>query len=118
MTNLRTCAALGLALATGGCSFKLVRPSPPRSEWPEPVTIHSSQAKCTSTVAPPVIDGTIAIGLGTLSYVERNARSQWFTPIAGLAAIPYALSAIYGAYMVERCRAYDDHFADVQPTQP
>jgi hypothetical protein len=102
---------VGAALGSSGCSFLIVRPPPARADWPDPVTPHSSQLRCTSTVAPPVIDATVALGLGTLAYVERDSSVRVFSPIVAAAALPYLVSAFYGAFEVTRCRSYEGLFA-------
>jgi hypothetical protein len=111
--------ALGLAsLALGGCSFKILRPPPARGDWPDPVTPSSSQARCSITLGPPIVDTTAALTLGTLSYVERNSGSaRWFTPAAGLAALPFLASAIYGYWNAGRCRQYQSLFTDQWQSQ-
>ncbi len=106
--------AAGLtALALGGCSFKILRPPPARADWPDPVTPSSSQAKCTRSPAPPLLDTGVALTFGSLSYIERNSgTSRWFTPMTGLAAVPFLASAIYGFWNVGRCRQYQSLFTD------
>jgi hypothetical protein len=105
--------ALGLAmLALGGCSFKVVRVPPARGDWPDPVTPSSSQEKCTRTLAPPLLDTSVTIIFGTLSYIERDSGARAFTPIAGAAALPFLASAIYGYWSTGRCRQYQSLFAD------
>jgi hypothetical protein len=71
----RGALAVGLALsvASSGCSFAIMRPPPRHEDWPNPVLPDSSEAKCTASLGPPVVD-SLAFGLtGTLAYVERNA---------------------------------------------
>ena len=117
-TRLATVTIATFAVAAftcAGCSFKLVRPSPVRADWPEQVTPHSSQAKCTRSPAPPLLDTGVALTFGTLSYIERNSGSSSFTPVAGLAAVPFAASAIYGFWMTSRCRDYQGLFTDQGP---
>jgi hypothetical protein len=70
-------AALALVLAlsgaSGGCSFYWTRPPPPPSTWPSPVLPDTSEAKCTKSLGPPVVD-TIVFGiLGPLAYIERDS---------------------------------------------
>jgi hypothetical protein len=116
----RAAAALLLAgLATGGCSFTLVRPPPARADWPYPVTEHSSQQKCTSSLAPPNADLGVALGLGGLAYFyaarhggEQDPTTRWFTPIVGASALPFLASAVYGYFKIGSCRSYQNLFAD------
>jgi hypothetical protein len=106
-------AAVVFGLGLGGCSFKVMRPPPARGDWPDPVTPSSSQAKCTRSPAPPVLDTSVALILGTLSYVERDSGSRrWFTPATGAAALPFLASAIYGYWNMGRCRQYQSLFTD------
>jgi hypothetical protein len=119
-SHARTATALLLAgLATGGCSFALVRPAPAPVDWPYPVTEHSSQQKCTSSLAPPNADLGAALGLGGLAfaYAARNGADQdpttrWFTPIVGASALPFIASAVYGYFQIGRCRSYQHHFTN------
>jgi len=71
----RGALALGLALsvATGGCSFMWMHPPPHREDWPNPVQADSSEARCTTSLGPPVLDTLSFSILGTLAFVERNA---------------------------------------------
>jgi hypothetical protein len=103
--------ALGLALfAAAGCSFTVIRPSPVRADWPDPVTPHSSQMKCTRSPAPPLLDTGVALTFGTLAYIERDSGARWFTPLASAAAVPFVASALYGYWMTGRCRSYQSLF--------
>jgi hypothetical protein len=105
--------AFGLGLGLAGCSFKLMRPPPARGDWPDPVTPSSSQEKCTRSPAPPGVDTSVALILGTLSYVESDSGSRrWFTPVTGAAALPFLASAIYGYWNMGRCRQYQSLFTD------
>ena len=99
-----------LALASAGCSFKIVRPPPARSEWPVNVTSHDSELGCTSTPAPPIVDGLFFATGATLAYVERNSGTPSLAIGIGLASVPFLISAIYGAINVSACRGYQARF--------
>jgi hypothetical protein len=125
--------ALALLLVPGGCSFRAMRPPPPRSTWPEPVLPDSSEERCTDSVYPPVADTTIAAVAGTLAFVERNsvefrldrepdpAHPGMFTNtyvaqpsyvgrgvavVLGVGALIAAASAVYGYVNASRCKHY------------
>jgi hypothetical protein len=123
----RGALALGLAvsLASGGCSFIWMRPPPHREDWPEQVRPETSEARCTVSLGPPVLD-TVTFGiLGTLAYVERNAITYDPSPTRGgqpvpvpdhlargiaaafaVGALASAASAVYGYVNDSRCRRY------------
>lgn len=109
----RTIAGLAfgfLALATAGCSFRVVMPPPPPSEWPRAQVRGTPEERCTSSITPPVIDTAAGTLLAGLAVLERNARTE-ITPIAlGAAALPAFASAIYGFIMTAECRRYQGRF--------
>jgi hypothetical protein len=109
-------ALLALALAPGSfaCSFKVIRPAPPPSTWPDPVVASSSQERCTSTMGIPAADTVITAGLGTLTYIERDAGSRAITIGIGAATIPFLVSAIYGYVETARCKRYQARFETPQ----
>jgi hypothetical protein len=106
--------AAALACAASGCSLRILRPAPPRSEWPEPVLPSSTEEKCTTTLAPVVGDAAFGTIFSGLSYVERNSGAPKLAFAIGTAAIPMFISAVYGAITVSRCRAYTTRFRDAQ----
>ena len=109
--SIAMAVALGLAtLPTTGCSFRLMRPAPPPSTWPDPVVPSSSEEKCTETEGPPVADTVLVGGLGTLTYLERNAGSQTVTLGLAVVAVPFLVSAIYGYVEASRCHRYHARF--------
>jgi hypothetical protein len=105
-----------LALTSAGCSLKFVRPPPPHSDWPDPVTSDSSQQQCTDVIALPIADTLAAVGFGTIGYLERNSGSKPIALIFDVTAIPFLVSAVYGYVYTERCHRYDKLFE--QPQQP
>jgi hypothetical protein len=110
----RACALL-LALTSAGCSLKFVRPPPPRSEWPNPVTADSSQAGCSDVIALPVADTLTAVGVGTIGYLERNSGSRSLALIFDVTTIPFLVSAVYGYVYTVQCHRYDKLFDQSQP---
>jgi hypothetical protein len=106
-----------LALTSAGCSLKFVKPPPPHSEWPDPVTSDSSQERCTDGVALPIADTLAAVGFGTIGYFERHSDATSRVIAIGLdvTAIPFLVSAIYGYVGTERCHRYDKLFDQPQP---
>src|SRR5215831_4521737 len=104
--------SLAVAVAGSGCSFKLLRPAPPRSEWPNPVLPSSSEERCTDSVLPPVGDATFGAIFGGLSYIERNSGAPQIAIGLGVAAVPLLVSAVYGFVTVSRCRSYEKLFID------
>jgi hypothetical protein len=107
-----------LALTSGGCSLKFVKPPPPPAEWPDPVTSDSSQVGCTDAVALPVADTIAAIAFGTIGFLERHSDPTSRVIAVGLdiTAIPFFVSAVYGYVETPRCHHYDKLFE--QPSQP
>jgi hypothetical protein len=123
MLLLRARSRLALLLGAvtvvwvNGCSFAVVRPAPGRADWPNPVTAHSSQYRCTRSLAPPALD-TAAVGIGgTVAYLGHNHDSLGgvFTPVVLVATLPFLVSAVYGYAVVERCRDYQSIFATEPP---
>jgi hypothetical protein len=109
----RTAACLlALALVSSGCSFRLLRPAPPRAEWPNPVLPSSSEEQCTDSALPVVADATFGAIFGSLAYIERNSGSPKVAFGIGVAAVPLLISAAYGAVTVSRCRSYKKLFID------
>jgi hypothetical protein len=102
--------ALALTLGATACSFKVIKPAPAPSTWPEPVTPSSSRTTCTDVVGLPVADTIVTGGLGTLTYLERNAGSRVITIGIGAATLPFLVSAIYGYFETARCERYQAHF--------
>src|SRR5215471_7553945 len=94
------------ALAIGGCSFRVVLPPPPPSDWPTVPRRGSPEARCTSSPLPPAADTGVALLLGGLAFVERNAQSQIAPIILAAASIPVLASAIYGYIVTTECRHY------------
>jgi hypothetical protein len=103
---------LALAVASSGCSFRLLRPAPPRREWPEQVTASTSEEPCTVSPVPVAADLIFGSILGTLSYIERNSGSPKIAFGIGVAAVPMLISGVYGAVTVSRCRSYKSRFID------
>jgi hypothetical protein len=118
--------SLVLALATGGCSFMRLRPPPPPSTWPNPVLPDSSEQRCTTTFGPPILDTVVALGFGTISYVERDSVvystvggmvvkepsdfGRGVAVVFGIGALVAAASAVYGYVETSRCRRYQALF--------
>jgi hypothetical protein len=102
--------ALLVALGSGGCSFAIMRPPPARDSWPNPVTAHSSQERCSNIASPPIADTVVGAGFGTLGFVERNSGSPKVAFVLGASAVPYLVSAIYGYVALARCRSYVSRF--------
>jgi hypothetical protein len=111
----RPAAALALALVVSGCSFRLVQPAPPRSEWPDPVLPSSSQVRCTESYLPPAADLTFAAITGTLAYVERDSGAPQVALLLGITSIPLLVSGIYGLVKVSSCRSYQARFREAAP---
>jgi hypothetical protein len=101
-----------LALACTGCSLRLLRPAPPRSEWPDPVLPSSSEEPCTESAVPVAADAVFGTIFGGLGYVERNSGSPEIAFAIGTLAVPVLVSAIYGAVTVSRCHTYKARFHD------
>ena len=104
-----------LALVCAGCSFRLVRPAPPRDEWPDPVLPSSSESRCTDSALPVAADFVVATILGTVSYLERNSGSPKVALGIGVIAVPFFVSGVYGAVNVPSCRSYKSRFHDAAP---
>jgi hypothetical protein len=101
-----------LALTCGGCSFKILHPAPPRKVWPDPVLPSSSEERCTESVLPPIADATAGTIFGSVGYIERNSGAPEVAFVVGSMAVPFLISAIYGAVTVSRCRTYKARFYD------
>jgi hypothetical protein len=117
-------ALLGGLLTTSGCSF--VFASGPPSEQEVRAAPRYETPQCTATVALPALDGLL--GLATLLATVQAVSSYEFDPnndhswnktdlkIVGTAAVAvFAVSAIYGAVQVTRCKTYLDSFAPRAP---
>jgi hypothetical protein len=104
-------AAALVALALGGCSFRLALPPPPPSEWPSASKHVDSMERCTPWLFPPIADTAIALLFGSLVYLERNASTP-LVPV-GLAVTTVAIgtSAGYGYIVATECRRYQRLFA-------
>jgi len=116
VTCKRALAVGLLALAFGGCSFKLVMPPPPPSEWPSAPTNVAPLERCTSSPFPPMVDTGAAVVLDTLAIVERNAKTQVTPIIFAAASLPVIASAIYGFVVSAECRRYQRLF-ETNPNQ-
>lgn len=110
--RLFTMLALGLVIAWSGCSFRIVRPAPPREEWPVRGAGSFSEVPCTSTPAPPIVDLGLAAGLGTLGFIERNSGTPNVALGFALLSIPFLASSVYGALRVGGCHRYRSAVAD------
>jgi hypothetical protein len=99
-----------LATVIGGCSFRFAMPPPPPSEWPPTPKRGSPEARCTSSVFPPVVDTSAAALLVSLAILERNAQSRPTPFVLGIAAIPVLAGAIYGYVVTAECRRYQKMF--------
>jgi hypothetical protein len=110
-SGLRALACL-LVLTCTGCSFRILRPAPPRSDWPEPVLPSSSEERCTNSLLPVVADATAGTIMASVGYIERNSGAPEVAFTVGALAIPFLISSLYGAVTVTRCRAYKAHFID------
>jgi hypothetical protein len=108
--RLPRAAFLLLAILSSSCSFVIVRPAPPREDWPEPVRPDSSEDKCTDSIAPPVADLVFSSILGSLTYIERNSGSPALTIGIGIAAVPPLVSSIWGFAKTAQCRRYKARF--------
>jgi len=106
----RTASALTLAAVLGGCSFKVIKPAPPASEWSDP----TSAFGCTNKLGVPIADTIISGGFGTLAYVERNSGSPVISLALGVAAVPFLVSAVYGYIQTARCASYESRFAPLR----
>lgn len=104
--RLAQTVALGLTMAVTGCSFRIMRPAPPREEWPARGSGNTSEARCTASVAPPVVDFGLAAGAATLGFVERNSGTSTAALGLALLSLPFLASSIYGTYNVTNCRRY------------
>jgi hypothetical protein len=114
---VRVCA-LGIIIQSTGCSFAFVEHAPPDADWPRYETSLEPKSPCTESQAAPFIDGAIAASLTAFSAMvwldSRNSgpNSEGDVPVGFLALptlvamIPFAISAIYGASAIERCREY------------
>src|SRR5262245_8200438 len=89
--------AIAAVFISAGCSFRLVRPAPPRSEWPNPVLPSSSEERCTESVIPVVADAAFGTIFASLAYIERNSGAPEVALGIGIASVPFLVSAIYGA---------------------
>jgi hypothetical protein len=119
--RLAPTVALGLTIAmttTTGCSFRLVRPAPPREDWPARGSGNTSEVRCTATLAPPVVDFTLAAGVATLGYVERNSGTSTAALGLALLSLPFLASSIYGTYNITKCRRYQSAIVDAAAPAP
>jgi hypothetical protein len=87
-----------------------MHPAPPPSTWPNPVTPSSSEARCTPSLGPPIIDTVAAGTLGTIAYAERDSGAQTIAAIFAVGSVAYLASAIYGYVNAPRCRRYQSLF--------
>jgi len=106
----KVAGAVVFSVLVGGCSFRIVKPPPAPSTWPDPVSADSSEQRCTETIGLPIVDTVIGGSLGTLTYIERDAGSRLITIGIGVATVPYLASAIYGYIQTARCRHYKSRF--------
>jgi hypothetical protein len=106
LSGRRALALTLLATAIGGCSFKVVIPPPPPSEWPTTPRHGSPEARCTPSLFPPAVDTGAALVLGGLTVLERNAVSTPTPIILGIATIPIIAAAVYGYVVTAECRRY------------
>lgn len=104
--RLAQTVALGLTIAMTGCSFRVVRPAPPRDEWPARGSGNTSEVPCTTSIAPPIIDVGFAGAAVTLGFVERNSGTPTAALGLALLSLPFLASSIYGTYNVTKCRRY------------
>lgn len=111
----RPVAIWALALIVSGCSFRLVRPPPPRDQWPNPVLPSSSQDPCTDTYMPAIADFTFGALFGSLAYVERNSGAPQLALAMGIGSLPLLASGIYGLVKITSCRNYKARFQDAAP---
>lgn len=96
-----------LAVASGGCSLKLVRRPPPPSEWPTPGSARPDvEGQCTTSLAPPVLDTVAAVLLFSAAIYETRWNNTWAPYILAGAGLPVAVSAGYGYGVVTQCRRY------------
>jgi hypothetical protein len=102
----------------GGCSFRLVRPPPPREEWPARGSGNTSEVSCTASPAPPIADLTVAAGTTTIGFLERNSGTPTVAVGLMLLAVPFVASAIYGTYHVNHCRRYKAAVVDAAAPAP
>jgi hypothetical protein len=106
--------ALSLLLATSGCSFRLVRPAPPREEWPARGSGNASEVPCTASYAPPAVDLVLASASGTVGFIERNSGTSTAALGFMILSLPFLASSIYGAYHVTGCRRYQNAVVDAE----
>jgi hypothetical protein len=116
--RLAPTVALGLTIALTGCSFRLVRPAPPREEWPARGSGNMSQVPCTASPAPPIADFGIAVAAGTLGFVERNSGTSTAALGLALLSLPFLASSVYGTYNVAKCRRYQSAIVDATAPAP
>jgi hypothetical protein len=114
----RTVALVAVALAvstSGGCSFVLVRPPPPRETWAARAADYDwSDPGCTWEDTVPIIDTVQAASAGIaagFAFGSDVLEDDW-PVVAGAAlsalALAYAIGAGVGFSRVARCDEYLD----------
>jgi hypothetical protein len=113
----RRALGCGLALlaASGGCSFKIIKPPPPASEWPSPSVPSTSERACTNIIGIPILDTIVASGLGVIAYRERVFDQTSNEVLLAAGALPFLASAIYGYVETARCSRYQASFRQAPP---
>jgi len=107
-----------VALSGDGCSFVVARRPPPY--YAVPPTF-----ECTKSVAPAVVDTTLATMYAALTVGDELARTSgrgawfvgapWFSVLLGVHAAIYGASAAWGFYVVGECREALRHSVELDP---
>jgi hypothetical protein len=114
---------LGAALSVfllSSCSFIFVRRVPP-TQTPQ------TNIRCTTSLAPPVIDGILAAywiaSLGIAAFAPERLEAQGIDPTAasvlyGVFLVNRGLSTAYGVVNTSKCKAALARPIEPQPVSP
>jgi hypothetical protein len=106
---LRVLASLAIGVVLGGCSFVFVDRAPPRERWPVESNIGLELDRCTASPWLPIVDGTLALGIGAGAVAVARRGGDADPTIAGLLMVPalvYLASGLYGLTATNHCRTY------------
>lgn len=107
-----------VALPGDGCSFMVAR-------RPPPYYAVTPTFECTKSVAPAVVDTTLATMYAALTVGDELAHTsgrgawfvgaRWFSVLLGIHAAIYGASAAWGFYVVGECREALRHSVELDP---